>query len=147
MSQEQSVKEITNVFEKLKIAPETESSIKDNSDNLDYGIKTMILDSIDKLRRKKKRLDIDFIFDFLSKTVATNIDKDTLADSISQLITLKVTPNGYDSLYLSNIDQREIEPTSETKLDKIDDDPVQTLTPRTRKETPQIPIQTETPLL
>ena len=79
--------------------------------------------------------------------MATNIDKDTLADSISQLITLKVTPNGYDSLYLSNIDQREIEPTSETKLDKIDDDPVQTLTPRTRKETPQIPIQTETPLL
>ena len=69
--------------------------------------------------------------------MATNIDKDTLADSISQLITLKVTPNGYDSLYLSNIDQREIEPTSETKLDKIDDDPVQTLTPRTRKETPQ----------
>ena len=79
--------------------------------------------------------------------MATNIDKDTLADSIPQLITLKVTPNGYDSLYLSNIDQREIEPTSETKLDKIDDDPVQTLTPRTRKETPQIPIQTETPLL
>ena len=54
MSQEQSVKEITNVSEKLKIAPETESSIKDNSDNLDYGIKTMILDSIDKLRRKKE---------------------------------------------------------------------------------------------
>ena len=79
--------------------------------------------------------------------MATNIDKDTLADSIPQLITLKVTPNGYDSLYLSNIDQREIEPTSETKLDKIDDDPVQTLTPRTRKETPQIPIQTETQLL
>ena len=79
--------------------------------------------------------------------MATNIDKDTLADSIPQLITLKVTPNGYDSLYLSNIDQREIEPTSETKLDKIDDDPVQTLTPRTQKETPQIPIQTETPLL
>ena len=54
MSQEQSVKEITNVFEKLKIAPETESFIKDNSDNLDYGIKTMILDRIDKLRRKKE---------------------------------------------------------------------------------------------
>ena len=50
----------------------------------------MILDSIDKLRGKKKRQDIDSIFDFLSKTVATNIDKDTLADSISQLITLKV---------------------------------------------------------
>ena len=73
----------------------------------------MTLDSIGKLREKKKRPDIDPLFDFLSKTVATSIDKDTLTHSISQLITLKLlvnkkTPNGYDSLYLSNIDQREI---------------------------------------
>ena len=69
----------------------------------------MILDSIYKLREKKKRPDIDSIFDFLSKTVATNIDEDTLTNSISQLITQKVlvnkkTSNGYDSLYLSNLD-------------------------------------------
>ena len=112
----------------------------------------MILDSIDKLRGKTRSPDIDSIFDLLSKTVTTNIDKDTLADSITQLITLKVlvnkkTPNDYDSLYLSNTDQREIEPTPETKSDKIDDDSVQTLTPNTPKETPQFPIQRETPLL
>ena len=58
-------------------------------------------------------------------------------------ITLKVLvnkkiPNGYDSLYLSNVDQREIEPTPETKSDKKDDDSVQTLTPNNPKETPQI---------
>ena len=69
----------------------------------------MILDSIYKLREKKKRPDIDSIFDFFSKTVATNIDEDTLTNSISQLITQKVlvnkkTSNGYDSLYLSNLD-------------------------------------------
>ena len=63
----------------------------------------MILDRIDKLRGKKKRPDIDSIFDFLSKTVATNIDKDTLTNSISQRITQKVpvnkkTPNGCNSL-------------------------------------------------
>ena len=108
MSHELSDKEIKNGFDKSKTTPETESSIEENSDNLDNGIKTMILDSIDKLRGKKKRQDIDSIFDFLSKTVATNIDKDTLADSISQLITLKVlvnkkTPNGYDSLYQSKL--------------------------------------------
>ena len=124
MSQELSDKEIKNGFDKSKITPETESSIEENSDNLDNGIKTMILDSIDKLRGKKKRQDIDSIFDFLSKTVATNIDKDALADSIPQLITLKIlvnrkTPNGCDSLYLSNVDQREIEPTRKTKSDKI----------------------------
>ena len=152
MSQELSDKEISNTFEKLKVTPEMESSIKENSDNLVNGIKTMIFDSIDKLRGKKKRADIDSIFDFLSKTVATNIDKDTLSDSISQLITQKVlvnkkTPNGYDSLYLRNFDQREIENISETKSDEKDDDSVQTLTPNTPKETPQFPIQSETPLL
>ena len=109
MSQEVSEKEIKSAFDKSKITPETEGSIKENSDNLDDGIKTMILDSIVKLRGKKKRPDIDSIFDSLFKTVATNIDKDTLADSISQLITLKVlvnkkSSNGYDSLHLSNVD-------------------------------------------
>ena len=46
-------------------------------------------------------------------------------------------------MYLSNIDQREIEPTS----DKIDDDSVQALTPSTPIKSPQISNQPETPLL
>ena len=70
-----------------------ESPFKENSNDLDHVLKTMILDSIDKLRGKKKYPDIDSIFDFLSKTVATNIDKDTLTDSISQLLTLEVVTN------------------------------------------------------
>ena len=59
----------------------------------------------------------------------------------------KKTPNGYDSLYLSNVDQREIEPTPETKSDKIGGNSLQTLPPSTPKQAPLIPIQTETPLL
>ena len=88
----------------------------------------MILDSIDKLRGKK-RPNIDSIFDFLSKAVAANIDKDTLVDSILQLFTLKLlvnknTPNGNDSLCLSNVDQREKGITQETSFYKIDDNSV-----------------------
>ena len=103
MSHKRADKEISNAFDKLNVTPEMESSIKENNNNLHNCIKTMILDSIDKLRGKKKRPDIDSIFDFLSKTVATNIDKDTLTNSISQRITQKVllnkkTPNGCDSL-------------------------------------------------
>ena len=102
MSQELCDKEISIAFDKLKITSEAESSIKEKSNNLDNGIKTMILDSIDKLLGIKKHPDIYFIFfflDFVSKTVATNFDKDTLTDSTSQLITEKVlenrnTPNG-----------------------------------------------------
>ena len=39
MSQELSDKEISIVFDKLKITPETEGSINENSNNLDNGIK------------------------------------------------------------------------------------------------------------
>ena len=53
MSQELSDKEFKNAFGKLKITPETESPIKENSGNLVNGIKTMILDSIIKLREKR----------------------------------------------------------------------------------------------
>ena len=49
MSQELSDKEISIAFDKLKITPEMESSIKENSNNLDNSMKIMILDSIDKL--------------------------------------------------------------------------------------------------
>ena len=68
----------------------------------------MVLDSTNKLRVKKKNAE-DSNFDFLSKTVATNVDEVMLADFISQLRTLKVlvirkTPKDYDSLYLSNVD-------------------------------------------
>ena len=94
-------------FEKLHITPETESP-KENSDKLNNALKTMVLDSINKLRVKKKNAE-DSNFDFLSKTVATNVDEVMLADFISQLRTLKVlvirkTPKDYDSLYLSNVD-------------------------------------------
>ena len=50
-------------------------------------------------------------------------------------------------MYLSNFDRREIEHTPGTKSDKKDDDSVQTLTPKTPKETPQVPIQSEVPSL
>ena len=152
MSQELSDKEISDAFDKLKITLVTESSIEENSDDLDNGMKIKTLDIIDKLRGRKKRPDIDSIFDFLYKTVATNIDKYTLTDSIPQLITQKVlvnkkTPNGYDSLYLSNFDQREIDHTPESKSDKKDDYSVQILIPNIPKETAQFQIQSETTLL
>ena len=64
MSQELCDKEISIAFDKLKIMSEAESSIKEKSNDLDNGIKTMILDSIDKLLVIKKHPDIDFFFFF-----------------------------------------------------------------------------------
>ena len=65
MSQELCDKEVSIAFDKLKITSEAESSIKEKSNDLDNGIKTMILDSIDKLLVIKKHPDIDFFFFFL----------------------------------------------------------------------------------
>ena len=72
MSQELSDKEINNAFKKLKITPETESFITENTDNLDNALKTITLGSIDRFQGKKKCPDKDK--DFLSKIVATNIN-------------------------------------------------------------------------
>ena len=50
--------------------------------------------------------------------------------------------------YCINIDQREIKPSPEIKSDEVDDNSAQSKNlPCTPKETPQIPIQTETLLL
>lgn len=71
--------------------------------------------------------------------MATNIDKDTLTYSISELITLKVliiknNPNDYDYLYLNSVNQIEIDLTLETRPHEIDDDPVKSTTaPSTSK--------------
>ena len=71
--------------------------------------------------------------------MATNIDKDTLTYSISELITLKVliiknNPNYYDYLYLNSVNQIEIDLTLETRPHEIDDDPVKSTTaPSTSK--------------
>lgn len=48
-----------------------------------------------------------------------------------KVLVNKKTPNVYNFLYLSNVYQRKIEPTPESKSDKIDDDSVQALTPTT----------------
>ena len=71
--------------------------------------------------------------------MATNIDKDTLTYSISELTTLKVliiknNPNDYDYLYLNSVNQIEIDLTLETRPLEIDDDPVKSTTaPSTSK--------------
>ena len=62
MSQKLSNKEISNALEKLNITPKTESSNKENSDDLDNVLKTMILNTINKLQGKKETPRYRFYF-------------------------------------------------------------------------------------
>ena len=101
--------------------------------------------------KKEKRPDFDSIFDSLSKTIATNIDKYTVTDSISQLITLKILLNKNilncsDPWHLNNVDQSETKLIVETKSDKTDVRSVKsTTTPSVPKKKPQTPIQKKHP--
>ena len=46
--------------------------------------------AIDKIKEKKKRADIDAILNFIAQADATNIDKNTIKDFVTQLVAQKL---------------------------------------------------------
>ena len=91
-------KDISIGFEKLAII---HSDLNANI-NISH-FKPKILEAIDHLKGiSLKRLGVDSIFDFITRTIASNITKDALADIITDLIkqniiTNKKSLNGRDS--------------------------------------------------
>ena len=61
-----------------------------NNDDSFEIFKPKILMAIDKIKGKKKREDIDAIHNFIVQADATNIDKNTIKDFITQLAAQKV---------------------------------------------------------
>ena len=61
-----------------------------NNDDSFEVFKPKILMAIDKIKGKKKREDIDAIHNFIVQADATNIDKNTIKDYITQLAAQKV---------------------------------------------------------
>ena len=61
-----------------------------NNDDSFEVFKPKILMAIDKIKGKKKREDIDAIHNFIVQADATNIDKNTIKDFITQLAAQKV---------------------------------------------------------
>ena len=74
-------KDISNAFNKLKITRD-ERKIDDVSEETLSLFKPKILNAIDQIKQKKKRPDLNTIYEYLSKTEASNTDK--------QLIETKV---------------------------------------------------------
>ena len=70
MSQEPTEKEISTALEKLTITNDLEKTTEISS-----LFKPNILCAVDRIKEKKKRPDIDSIYDYLSRTEACNIDK------------------------------------------------------------------------
>ena len=69
----------------------------DNTQHIERGnddsfeiFKPKILMAIDKTKGKKKRADIDAIHNFIVQADATNIDKNTIKDFVTQLVAQKL---------------------------------------------------------
>ena len=61
-----------------------------NNDDSFEVFKPKILMAIDKIKGKKKREDIDAIHNFIVQADATNIDKNTIQDFVTQLVAEKL---------------------------------------------------------
>ena len=96
-------KDISNVFNKLKIAGD-DRKIDDLNDVKLSLLKSKILNAIDQIKQKKKRPDLNTIYEYPSKTEASNADKQLIETILDNLIETNITvnkkaPKGLDSFH------------------------------------------------
>ena len=96
MSQEPTEKKISTALEKLTITNDLEKNWE-NTETFS-SFKPKILCVIDRIKEKKKRPDIDSIYDYLSRTEASNIDKVTIELILNELVKENVLVNKKTSL-------------------------------------------------
>ena len=77
-------KDISNVFNKLKIAGD-DRKIDDLNDVKLSLLKSKILNAIDQIKQKKKRPDLNTIYEYLSETEASNTDKQLIETILANL--------------------------------------------------------------
>ena len=84
MSQESTEKEISTPLEKLMIPNDLEK----NGENTETSslVKPKILSAIDQIKEKKKRPDIDSIYDYLSRMEGYDIDKVSVELTLNELV-------------------------------------------------------------
>ena len=120
-----SFNEIDADFKNLNI------SSKDKNESITSGelflFKPKILQAIDYIREKRKRPDTNAIYEYLKKTEASNTDKETIGNIITELINQKILENkksAYgDSFRLTTDKEKDTldEITSPDNIDNIDE--------------------------
>ena len=96
MSQEPTEKEISTALEKLTITNDLEK----NGEHTETAslFKPKILCATDPIKEKKKRPDTDSIYDYLSRTEASNIDKVSIDLILNEVVKENVLVNKKTSL-------------------------------------------------
>ena len=92
MIENPSYNEIDSAFKKLIIRSHDIKESIPSSDEI-FLFKPKMLQGIKFIRKKKKRPDLNFIYENFSKSGASNISKDTMYSIISELIKQKVLEN------------------------------------------------------
>ena len=73
----------------ISLAPEkmspTSNTLENSSTDQHSAIKSKILNAIDKIRKNKKRADLNAITDHILRTEASNLDQDFIEMMISEL--------------------------------------------------------------
>ena len=82
---------ISTALEKLTITNDLEKNGK--TTEISSLFKPKILCAIDRIKEKKKRPDIDSIYDYLSRTEASNIDKISIELILNELVKENVVVN------------------------------------------------------
>ena len=85
-------KDISNAFDKLKITRD-ERKIDDVSDETLSLFKPKMLNAIDQIKQKKKRPDLNTVYEYLSKTEASNTDKQLIETILANLVETNIIVN------------------------------------------------------
>ena len=96
MSQEPMEKKISTALEKLTITNDLEKNGENTETSSSF--KPKILCAIDRIKEKKKRPDIESMYDYLYRTEASNIDKVSIELILNELVKENVLVNKKTSL-------------------------------------------------
>ena len=84
MFREPTEKQLSTALEKLRITKDLRKSGENTATSSLF--KSKILCAIHLIKEKKKRPDIDSIYDYLSRTEASNIGKDSIELILNELV-------------------------------------------------------------
>ena len=88
-----SYNEIDAAFKNLNISSKDKNKNESITSDELFLFKPKILQAIEYIREKRKRPDTNAIYEHLKKTEASNIDKETIDNIISELINQKILEN------------------------------------------------------
>ena len=88
-----SYNEIDTVFKNLSISLKDKNKNEPITSDELFLFKPKISQAIEYVCKKRKRPDTNAIYEHLKKTEASNVDKETISNIISELINQKITEN------------------------------------------------------